>query len=229
MKTSEEITYNRLKSLIVNNGLPQDKFLAQRKLAELVGTTIVTLRSSLRLLENDGLLENIPKWGVRIPVEDENSIRERYYVRELLEVGAIDKMLDMHDPASRGILEEKAAECDAVKLTGPESFKVFAQKHADLHLTIAKLSDNKFLYRELNRLNFRSMMLSNSKYGWGVHNESFANSHHRDFIKKIYAADRREALEVAREHIREGCSLELATLRKLNLNKKESAYNESTI
>ena len=222
MKTSEEITYNRLKNLIIDNKLPQGEFLSQRKLAESVGTTIVTLRSSLRLLENDGLLENVPKWGVRIPVESEDSIQERYYVRELLEVGAIDKMLDMHDPGIRVVLEKKAAECDAVKLTGPESFKNFAKKHTDLHLTIIRLSGNKLLCRELNRLNFRSMMLSNSKYSWAVHNENFSNSHHRDLIKKIFDIDRQEALKAAREHIRQGCMLELMTLKKLDRSKKEA-------
>ena len=227
MKTSEEITYNRLKTLIIDNKLPQGEFLSQRKLAESVGTTIVTLRSSLRLLENDGLLENIPKWGVRIPVESEESIKERYYVRELLEVGAIDKMLDIHDLSIKSILEEKAAECDAVKLASSESFKDFAKKHTDLHLTIIRLSGNKLLYRELNRLNFRSMMLSNSKYGWALHRESFTDSHHRDFIKKLFDNSRQEALEAAREHIREGCFLELTTLRKLNHNKRKPVYNES--
>ena len=60
MKTSEEITYDRLKALIIENKLPKGEFLSQRKLAESTGSTIVTLRSSLRLLENDGLLENVP-------------------------------------------------------------------------------------------------------------------------------------------------------------------------
>ncbi|MBL4702200.1 MAG: GntR family transcriptional regulator [Phycisphaeraceae bacterium] len=61
MKTSEQITYERLKDLIVDNKLPQGEFLSQRKLAESVGATLVTLRSSLRSLENDGLVENVPR------------------------------------------------------------------------------------------------------------------------------------------------------------------------
>lgn len=214
MKTCEEITYERLKSLIIGNRLPQGEFLSQRKLAESVGATIVTLRSSLRLLENDGLLENIPKWGVRIPVPDEKSIQDRYYVRELLEVGAVDKMLDNHDPAIRDILEKKAAECDKVKLIDEADYLKFARIHADLHLAITQLSGNELLSRELNRLNFRSMMLSNSQHAWAAHNEVYSDSYHRDFIQTLFNSSRAEALEAVREHIRDGCKWELITLQK---------------
>jgi DNA-binding GntR family transcriptional regulator len=223
MKTCEEVTYDRLKTLIVGNKLPQGEFLSQRKLAKSVGATLVTLRSSLRLLENDGLLENVPKWGVRIPVESEESIQERYYVRELLEVGAVDKMLDMNIPNSQNILMEKAEVCDEVKLTGPESFKDFAHKHTDLHLTITRLSGNKLLYRELNRLNFRSMMLSNSKYGWEMQGENLIAAHHQDFVRAIFAPNRQKALQAVRAHIRRGCTMELGTLRKLNQIKEEAS------
>ena len=220
MKTCEEITYDRLKGMIINNKLPQGEFLSQRKLAESVGATIVTLRSSLRMLGNDGLLENVPKWGVRIPVESDGSIKERYYIRELLEVGAVDKMLERNVPEARTILIEKAEACDAVNLVGPESFQDFAQKHADFHLLLAQLSGNQLLCKELNRLNFRSMMLNNSKYGWEMHGENQNKSHHRDLVRALFESDRQGAKQAMLEHIRRGCSMELATLQRLNQQSK---------
>ena len=219
MKTCEEITYDRLKGMIIDNKLPQGEFLSQRKLAESVGATIVTLRSSLRLLGNDGLLENVPKWGVRIPVESETSIKERYYIRELLEAGAVDKMLDRNIPGDRTALMEKAEACDAVKLTGPESFKEFAQKHADFHLFIARLSGIQLIYKELDRLNFRSMMLNNSKYGWEMQGDNQNKSHHRDLVRTLFENDRQRAKLAMLEHIRRGCNMELAVLRCLNQQK----------
>ena len=154
--------------------------------------------------------------GVRIPVESVESIKNRYYVREILEVGAVDKMLELEVPNAKTILMEKANKCDEVELTGPESFKVFADKHTDLHLTIATLSGNPLLFRELNRLNFRSMMLSNSKCGWEMQGESLIALHHQDFIHAIFSPNRSEALQAVREHVRRGCAMELATLAKLN-------------
>ncbi len=216
------MAYDRIKDLILNNKLPKGEFLSQRKLAEAVGATLMSLRSSLRLLENDGLIENVPKWGVRIPVENEESVKERYYVRELLEVGAVDKILELNIPNAREILMKKAEACDMVSFSGPESFKAFAKKHADLHLSITRLSGNKLLHKELTRLNFRSMMLENAKYGWEMQNANQFKLHHRNFIKAIFDNNRNNALEAVREHIREGCILELATLQNLSLNKKET-------
>lgn len=207
-KTCEEVTCERLRELILNNRLPQGEFLSQRKLAEAVGATIVTLRSSLRLLENDGLIENVPKWGVRIPVETEEEIRDRYYFRELIEVGAVEKMLDVNPPGAREILMEKARLCDSLKPDGEAAVRDFANAHMDLHLTIAKLSGNRYLEDELARINFRSMMLTNAKRGWEMYKEYRNSDHHQIFIRKIFDSPREEALAAVREHIRRGCEYE---------------------
>lgn len=218
MKTCEEITYERLKERILCNELPQGEFLSQRKLAESVGATLMSLRSSLRLLENDGLIENVPKWGVRIPVESAESIKERYYVRELLEIGAVDQLLILNIPGAKESLMEKAKACDMVRRTDAESFREFAEKHAALHLAIAELCGNRLLFQQLNRLNFRSMMLQNARFCWETYDENTNATYHCNFIEAIFSGDRSEATETVRKHIRTGCRLELKTLEALNQN-----------
>ena len=215
MRTSEQITYDRLKDLILENKLPRGEFLSQRKLAASVGATTMTLRSSLRLLENDGLVENVPKWGVRIPVETEEAIRDRYFLRELLEVGAVERLLCLNPPNARDILLRQAELCDTVEMADTNSFKDFAEKHTNFHLTIAELSGSKLLVRELARINFRSMMLINAKYGWELQNENLMGSLHRDFVQHLFAVDPDDALDAVRRHIRRGCDKELATLETM--------------
>ena len=215
MKTSEEITYDRLKALIIENKLPKGEFLSQRKLAESVGATIVTLRSSLRLLENDGLLENVPKWGVRIPIEDEDSIRERYYVRELLEVGAWELILDRNQASDRELLLEAAEACDGVRFTGSESYREFARVHGDFHMLIAKLCGNEMLAKMLTRLSFRSVMLYNAKYGWEQHQEYLTERHHYNFVRTVFDSEREIALQAVREHVIRGRDMELAALEQV--------------
>jgi Transcriptional regulators len=211
-KTCEEVTCEKLRELILNNRLPQGEFLSQRKLAEAVGATIVTLRSSLRLLENDGLIENVPKWGVRIPVETEAEIRDRYYFRELIEVGAVSKMLEVNPPRAREILMEKARFCDSLKPDGEAAVRDFANAHMELHLAITRLSGNRYLENELARINFRSMMLSNAKRGWEMYRGLEEPDYHQNFVRKLFDSSCEEALDVVREHIRRGCSYELKVL-----------------
>ena len=212
MKTSEEITYERLRELILNNHFPQGEFLSQRKLAQEVGATIVTLRSSLRLLENDGLIENVPKWGVRIPVETEKSMTDRYYLRELLEVGSLALIREHPDDGSNyALMMEKARICDSLRPHNSTP-QEFARAHMDFHLTLTQLSGNNLLMMEMMRVNFRSMMRSNAVRAWSIFDET--PDYHAILVEKMFHAEPEEAFRLLREHIRHGCELELATLRK---------------
>ena len=213
MLTSEEKTYERLKQLILTGKLPKGEFLPQRGLAEKVGATIVTLRSALRLLGNDGLIENVPKWGVRIPVDTIKSVTDRYYVRELLEVGAAEKLLENPTEAMQCELIALAKECDRMAPDSPESYCGFAAKHARLHLRMAELSGNQLL-QTLTRLNFRSMMLSNARNAWMIQLDYLQNAHHESFIRDLFSLPRAEALNTVHAHIRRGLRMELAVLER---------------
>lgn len=212
MKTSEEITYDRIKQLILGNHFPQGEFLSQRKLAAEVGATIVTLRSSLRLLENDGLIENVPKWGVRVPVETEGSLKDRYYFREIIEAGAVRKIREINPFKAREILLLKAKICDELWPNTENSAQAFAQAHMELHLAIADLSGNHYLSSELRRINFRSMMLSNAKRGWEIYQNIEMSNYHGDFIRHLFDGTAAEAEAAVTEHIRSGCDAELRVL-----------------
>ena len=214
MLTSEEKTYERLKQLILTGKLPKGEFLPQRGLAEMVGATIVTLRSALRLLGNDGLIENVPKWGVRIPVDTIKSVTDRYYVRELLEAGAAEKLLDDPTEAMQQELIALAKECDRMAPDSPESYREFAAKHARLHLRMAELSGNQLLVQTLTRLNFRSLMLSNARNAWMIQLDYLQNAHHENFIRELFSLPRAEALNTVHSHIRRGLRMELAVLER---------------
>lgn len=214
MKTCEEIAYDQLKELILTGELPAGEFLPQRGLAQQVGATIVTLRSALRLLGNDGLIENVPKWGVRIPVDTIKSVTDRYYVRELLEVGAAEKLLENPTRDMQTELIGLAKECDRMAPDSPESYRGFAEKHIRLHLRMAELSGNQLLVQTLTRLNFRSMMLSNARNAWMIQLEYLQNAHHENFIRELFSLPRAEALNTVHTHIRRGLRMELAVLER---------------
>ena len=214
MLTCEEKTYERLKQLILTGKLPKGEFLPQRGLAQQVGATIVTLRSALRLLGNDGLIENIPKWGVRIPIDTIKSVTDRYYVRELLEVGAAEKLLGNPTGAMQDELIGLAKECDRMVPDSAESYRDFAEKHIRLHLRMAELSGNQLLVQTLTRLNFRSMMLSNARNAWMIQLEYLQNAHHENFIRELFSLPRAEALNTVHTHIQRGLRMELAVLER---------------
>ena len=212
MKTCEETTYDQLKELILAGDFPTGEFLPQRGLAQRVGATIVTLRSALRLLSNDGLIENVPKWGVRIPEETCKTISERYYVRELLEAGAAEKLREHHTDEMIAELSALAKECDRMMPDVPDAWRAFAEKHSRLHLRIAELTGNRLLTETLSRLNFRSMMLSNARNGWVIQREYLLEAHHETFIKGLFSLPHAEAIALVHSHVQRGLRMELAVL-----------------
>jgi len=83
---SNDKAHKRLQKAILENELPKGKFLSQRMLAKMTNTSVVSVREALKKLEYEGLIESIPRWGVRIPILTKEILKESYIMREAIEV-----------------------------------------------------------------------------------------------------------------------------------------------
>ncbi len=217
--TAEIKAYKILKDLIISGELPADEFLSQRMLAKKVNGSVISVRGALRRLENDGLIESVPRWGVRIPVETEETIRDRYFIRELLEAGAVERIVTAADPQDEQIIRQAAAACDQMSVPDPELIPVFAEKHLDFHICIAQQSRSPLLVRFMERLNMKSMMLINAKRGWARGFEK-STSHHMDLADEILSGDRQRATDAIIQHVRNGLKAELEAIAENSENTK---------
>lgn len=211
MKTSEEQSYDKLRDMILTGEFPVGEFLSQRMLAEKVGAAVVTVRSCLRRLENDGLIENIPKWGVRIPKDTPERVMDRYFMRETLEVAAVQRIHSTMKPEYQERLMPIAAQCDRMQRGTPESYRAFAEIHHQLHQLIGELAGSELLLNFLGKMNLQSMMLRNAKRIWAVKPPAEAD-HHQKYVKAILEAPLDEALAKVSEHTRSGMQDELTAL-----------------
>lgn len=210
--TSEERTYESLREQILGGEFPRGEFLSQRMLAARTESSVVTVRAVLRRLENEGLLENVPRWGVRIPAESVEAIRDRYFMRETLEVAAVRRIAGKLDPGQASTLKSLAAECDSVPREGEEAVRRFAAVHAQLHLGIAGCAGSPLLKSFLRRINFRSMMLMNASRGWARGRDT-GPTHHQDLVSAIVSGGAGNATREMRKHVRRGLTGELEALR----------------
>ncbi|HET7033493.1 MAG TPA: GntR family transcriptional regulator [Casimicrobiaceae bacterium] len=209
-RTKEELAYEDLKVLILSGQLPKDEFLSQRMLAQRVGTNITTVRTALRQLENDGLLENVPQWGVRIPVETEERLRDLYFMRELLEMGAVRRCVQNRDTVDVALIMAKAKRCDSLARKLPENVVAFSQAHFDFHLELAKQSGSELLVQNLNRVHFRSWLLWHDVRLWKRRNLV----DHEKLVNVMFSTSEDDAAEAILRHIEGGLQAELAELRK---------------
>jgi DNA-binding GntR family transcriptional regulator len=210
-KTDEAIAYEQLRNLIIHGKLPINEFLSQRKLADQVGSAVGTVRTALRSLESEGLIENVPHWGVRIPEETESVLRDRYFMREVLEVAALRNILDQKNPQHKEILLAKANLCDVVEINEPDNLELFALHHYEFHRTIGELSNSKLLLDALDRIHLRTLILINARRGWALGRDRVI---HVKLTKDFYSRDWQYAKEIMRAHIRRGLKHELDFIRK---------------
>ena len=211
-KTNEEIAYHLLRELLLRGELPVGKFLSQRMLCERAGVAEVTVRPALRLLQNEGLIEYIPHWGVRVPIETEESVRDRYFMREVLEVAAIKRILELNNPPCRPGLLERAQLCDRVSDEQPDNIELFAQRHFEFHHYMTQCSGSRLLVESLDRFHLRTMMLFNAKRGWGRGHD---RNSHVQLVQDIFSGDAQHAENVVREHVRRGLEHELGAIREV--------------
>ncbi|NQT57865.1 MAG: GntR family transcriptional regulator [Bacteroidetes bacterium] len=202
-KTSSDIAYTAILQAILESELPKGEFLSQRMLADLSGTSIISVREALKRLEHEHLLESIPKWGYRIPVETRERIIALYSIREALEVMVAYLLAKSITEENAKLVYALAEECDLIRTDGENSIKEFSGKHRDLHLFMAECTGNYLLKKELQRLGLRSLLYQSAKSTWAneVDNWEFW---HRSLVEAILSHDIVKAQEAMHKHIQHG-------------------------
>jgi DNA-binding GntR family transcriptional regulator len=209
--TSEQQVADRLKKSILAGRLPTGEFLSQRKLADLTGTSVISVRGALRQLENEGLIENVPRAGVRIPQDTPSSIRNRYFVRTALETAAVEHIHGRLTAAQTKSLRQMAIELDRLMgIHTEETRQEFARLHHDFHLLIAESTGNPLLVQMLRRIINPSLMMLNASRSWRQPCELHQN--HTALAKAIIEGETKDAVQAIREHIHVGLASELAAL-----------------
>ncbi len=208
--TQEDIVFAAMRDGILNGEVPVGAFLSQRKLADQFDTSLITLRAALRRLENNGLIENVPRWGVRIPEDTPEQTRDRYFVREVLELAALARMRRNMTEATAARLKELAEGCDQLGGTGDAAVRKFAEVHHALHRFIVVRADSPLLLEQFDRLMARSLMLSNARRGWARGDRD--PDHHQQLVKDLLTLTPARAANALRAHIRRGLDNELAAI-----------------
>ncbi|MFP4178810.1 MAG: GntR family transcriptional regulator [Spirochaetaceae bacterium] len=203
MKTSAEKAYTIILNAVKENILPRNTFLSQRKLAEMAGTSIISVREALKRLEQEGVFEAIPKWGVRIPEASKERLIETYQVREGIET-MVAYILSQHVNAEdKKHIYRLAEECDNIKVEGRESIIHFSEKHQELHLYMAGCTGNTQLREQLERIGLRIIIYQSAKFTWFQQVENW-EYWHRGLVDKIFSGDTSLAQQAMHEHIQHG-------------------------
>lgn len=201
--TSAEKAYHRIQKAILEGELPRGDFLSQRMLAELAGTSIISVREALKRLEHEHFLESVPRWGVRIPRETRESITDRYALREAIEVMVAYLLSRNIDSRNADELRLRADECDAIAVDDADAVSRFADRHRELHLFMAECTGKQLLKSELERLGLRSLLYQSARTTWAQRVDNWQRWH-RSLVDEILSGDSVRAQQAMHHHVQHG-------------------------
>lgn len=143
---SAETIYARLKQHILDNRYPPGAQILESEIASELRASRTPVREAFVRLQQEGLLEIVPRHGVRISALSPGDMREIYEVLMSLEPTAVELLVARRP--DRAELASLVESCDAMEraLTGPNpSLHDWAAADEMFHMNLAHLCGNKRL------------------------------------------------------------------------------------
>ena len=138
-----ELAVRRLRSEILSGVLAPGERLVEEHLTRRFGISRAPLREALRLLGQQGLVEHLPRRGVRVAELSARDVDELFSLRDVLERFAMQTALPLRPGLT---LDAPAAELAAMDraAAGGETVEQ-AQAHRRFHLALVGLAEHRHL------------------------------------------------------------------------------------
>ena len=141
-----ELATERLRAEILSGALGPGQRVVEESIGRRFGISRAPLREALRLLAQQGLVEHLPRRGVRVATWSPRDIRQLFELRAVLERHAVRSALPLRDGSRPDPLEAvraKLALMRAAERRGDDLAKDDA--HRAFHAAIVALADNRQL------------------------------------------------------------------------------------
>lgn len=147
---SEDAVYRKLKTAIRKRYIKQGSQLVEVALAQQLGVSRTPVRSAIKRLEAEGLVNSIPNRGAFVITPTQKEIEETFLVRAQLEIMAT-RLASLHINAKH-IEELRNLIIIETKVFDESNLDDYYAANDNLHLKIAELSGNRVLYLYIKEL-----------------------------------------------------------------------------
>ncbi len=147
---SEDAVYRKLKTAIRKRYIKQGSQLVEVALAQQLGVSRTPVRSAIKRLEAEGLVNSIPNRGAFVITPTQKEIEETFLVRAQLEIMAI-RLASSHI-SGKQIEELRNLISLETKVFDESNLDEYYAANDNLHLKIAELSGNRVLYSYIKEL-----------------------------------------------------------------------------
>jgi len=193
----EVLVYEALKKKILSGEYLAGDKIPEEAVSEELGVSRSPLRSAIRRLISEDLVEYYPYRGAYVKKFTEKDIRECYEMRILLETYALEHISPDKLEMLRETLLQLVERCRAVA-----AHEEREKEDMLVHETIVKLCGNDTLLNSYRGLRAKISLFRDVSVSDTLVEEGY-NRAHLSLLLAILKGDTEEALRVIREHLRE--------------------------
>lgn len=215
-KTFVEQAYQAIKQGVLDNTYPPGYQATEVELADLLGMSRTPVREALIRLQDQGLIELIPRRGMRVlPLSAEDMI-EIYQIQTALELAAVPLLIHRR-PSVRTLAPLNQTVEDMEAALDQDDLDAWAEADAKFHQTLVELCGNKRLAQmaagladQVYRARMMTLALRPRPVG--------STQAHRELLAAIVNGDELKAHEIHLSHRRQISIALIEHLRRYRLS-----------
>ncbi|MZD07107.1 GntR family transcriptional regulator [Streptomyces sp. SID5785] len=191
-----------IRQRIVDRRYPMGSRLVEREIAAELDVSRVPVREALRALVAEGLLEMLPRSGVRVRSLERDDVRQLYEVWEPLTVQAsrlaARRVAAAGDDDARVLATLRATLETAERAAAADEGAREVAAHTAFHEEVVALCDNPLLARTMEQLSWQLQLV------FGLREEpAHMRAQHADMYRHIAAGDAEAAAASTLLHVRD--------------------------
>ncbi|MEI6301362.1 MAG: GntR family transcriptional regulator [Betaproteobacteria bacterium] len=208
-------TYDLIRRRILDNVYPPGHQALEQELASELGISRTPLREALIRLQNEGLVEVIPRHGMRVLPVSATDMKEIYEILTALESIAAELVV-MRKPSERELTSLEAATRDMAKALRTDDLDAWAGADERFHRELIELSGNRMLVQSV--LNYWDRAHRARMFTLRLRPKpADSTKEHMALVERIRAGDAAGAFELNRAHRQRGSRELLAILERYRL------------
>jgi DNA-binding GntR family transcriptional regulator len=209
--------YDLIRRRILDNVYPPGHQALEQELASELGISRTPLREALIRLKNEGMIEVIPRHGMRVLPVSPTDMKEIYEILTALESIAAELVV-LRKPSEAELASLEAASHDMARALRADDLEAWAGADERFHRELIELSGNRLLVQSV--LNYwdrahRARMFTLRLRPKPVN----STKEHMALVERIRAGDAKGAFEFNRAHRERGSRELLAILERYRLQR----------
>jgi DNA-binding GntR family transcriptional regulator len=197
-----DVAYDKVRQRILDNVYPPGHRVLEQELAEDLGVSRTPLREAMVRLRNEGMIEIVPRHGIRVLPLSATDMKEIYETLTALESMAAE-LAARRRPGAAEVKPLEDASRDMARALRANDLEGWARADEQFHRSLIDLCGNRLLKQTV--LNFwdrahRARMFTLRLRPKPVH----STDEHRELVERIRAGDAAGAFNVTRAHRERG-------------------------